>query len=716
MDGTYADTCHRNAICLDKDAVSTNSTQLFQCVCPPGLIGNGIDECQIYAFQTKFSLIKTNQDAASFNVNEFKQFLLSSGAVPLNISPSRILVEVLPYTEAATTRRLLQQSPSVGSIIIKVTISSLTAEEQVNVTSSILVNNLNTDPSISVQSTPSSISDDYDALESPIETTSTGFRVSSVQYNESDSTWVVAVSYTSGAPNVLSSLYITKAGEKPYSSNVLNTFLISQHPCLVSHSVCCMLDYQARYQIGAFSANITEVVKDCNSNISSTNTLDLGFHPDASQYLIDHALDEFVDSWVERIGPGNIKLHIAQTDLSTRGIATKDPLENNQQGYLLSFFVGMTHFTMLPANAMSVSASQSKIQLSISSSLTFSFSTAQDSTILRYITLQIMQNKWMDSIIERKMQFVKVEFVLPVGLRQNMNTGLVPLNSIRFAISKTQPSRLDASAWTNPCFSSDGTSGMYDNMFPYFNQYNQAQQASCAYHNNLCTNPASSSLSVNILSSSVVSFYFPIGDSVVNETNLGSSPSPYYIYIYFQLSVMGQDGSVILSSLFAKAPLDMMVVNRACDAISSEVNLLSTTTIDIALGFIGTQNDWNTTMRVYPNINAGGAATNKTVIDASSAKAQSVQSNLLSLIVRGSPGLFSRESTSKYYINVEQLSVMHFLDVYKFAAIMAKVQNKVAYSVEADSATGKPRIIFAQVGLLVLLVTMNVWLALMNAE
>lgn len=45
-----------------------------------------------------------------------------------------------------------------------------------------------------------------------------------------------------------------------------------------------------------------------------------------------------------------------------------------------------------------------------------------------------------------------------------------------------------------------------------------------------------------------------------------------------------------------------------------------------------------------------------------SLKSQTVQSNLISLLITGSPGIFSRESASQYYLNVEQISVMHFLD------------------------------------------------------
>lgn len=78
-----------------------------------------------------------------------------------------------------------------------------------------------------------------------------------------------------------------------------------------------------------------------------------------------------------------VKLHISQTDLSTQGLAKREPLPNGRQGYLLTFFVGMTYFTLLPTNALSVTASQVQVQLSVSNSLTFSFASAQDYSFLR---------------------------------------------------------------------------------------------------------------------------------------------------------------------------------------------------------------------------------------------------------------------------------------------------------------------------------------------
>jgi hypothetical protein len=86
----------------------------------------------------------------------------------------------------------------------------------------------------------------------------------------------------------------------------------------------------------------------------------------------------------------------------------RSTLESNPAGYQLTFFVGMTYMTLLEANAMSVSATQTAITLAISNSISFSFSSSQDYSLVKYVTLTVMQNKWMDGMIQREMQFVQV--------------------------------------------------------------------------------------------------------------------------------------------------------------------------------------------------------------------------------------------------------------------------------------------------------------------
>lgn len=516
--------------------------------------------------------------------------------------------------------------------------------------------------------------------------------------------WMVTARYTKGIPNAITSMYLSKPGTAgpPYTVESINSYYISQHPCLVSQSVCCMKDYSRIYALGGFADNISSSIGECNAEVQAADTLSLGFDGLESQSVVDHVLDAYPDSYVERVTDTEVVLHLAQTDLSSGGLARRDPAANGQQGYVLTFFVGMTYFTMLPTNALSVSATQVQIQLTVTNSLTFSFASSQDYTYLKYITLSLIQTKWIDDIVEKNMQLVKVGFVLPAGIRQNMVSGLVPLNSIRFAVAKSLPSQLNASQWTNPCFSGD-SSGLYDtsSALQYRNQYLAAQTQTCAARQNLCTNPTSS-----VLASSLVNFYFPIGNDAITPEMLSSYPAPYFIYVYFQLSVLDTQGRVVVSNLFAKAQLDALSMSKACESLSAELSLLSATKIDIGVGLVGLDEDWNTTMRIFPDVTQSGAAeganidsTNLTAWGNASGPSRSIQSALISLVVRGSSSIFSRASASQFYIDIEQLTVMHFLDATRFHNVISLLQQKDggAYTITTDPDTLRPHITLSDV-------------------
>jgi hypothetical protein len=47
--------CHKNAACEDRDA-TVNGSLLYECICPPGLVGDGVTSCDLPKFQTQLTL------------------------------------------------------------------------------------------------------------------------------------------------------------------------------------------------------------------------------------------------------------------------------------------------------------------------------------------------------------------------------------------------------------------------------------------------------------------------------------------------------------------------------------------------------------------------------------------------------------------------------------------------------------------------------------
>lgn len=100
------------------------------------------------------------------------------------------------------------------------------------------------------------------------------------------------------------------------------------------------------------------------------------------------------------------------------------------------------------------------------------------------------------------------------------------------------------------------------------------------------------------IANNVAQFYFPIGDRTITDAIL-SSTAPFSMYVMLQMSALDPSNKVVISNLFAKAPVTVNSIIKSCESMSAQVSLLSTTTIDIAVGFVGLQEDWNNTMVVY---------------------------------------------------------------------------------------------------------------------
>lgn len=204
------------------------------------------------------------------------------------------------------------------------------------------------------------------------------------------------------------------------------------------------------------------------------------------------------------------------------------------------------------------------------------------------------QTKLQQGLLTRKLQSVRVGIVLPTGVRQNSRTGLVPLSGIRFAVARSLPDTSDVGAWTNPCLSRDMQSGVFDPSIGWRELYREASRQSCAFEHQLCTNPVEI-----ILSPAYVDFYFPIGDNTVNSTHMDGRHS---LYVYLDVSIENSDGRVSSTRVFAQAPLSEVSIARSCEQVEMEVSMLGTTSIDVVIGMVGVEEEWEPTMREFRDV------------------------------------------------------------------------------------------------------------------
>lgn len=78
--------------------------------------------------------------------------------------------------------------------------------------------------------------------------------------------------------------------------------------------------------------------------------------------------------------------------------------------------------------------------------------------------------------------------------------------------------------------------------------------------------------------------------------------------------------------------------------------------------------------------------------------APALSSALISIVLKGGASIFSRASASNFYLEIEQLSVIHFLDAARFNAVVNLIRTNKAYNIFLNPATSRPALEFTQVG------------------
>jgi hypothetical protein len=98
---------------------------------------------------------------------------------------------------------------------------------------------------------------------------------------------------------------------------------------------------------------------------------------------------------------------------------------------------------------------------------------------------------------------------------------------------------------------------------------------------------------------------------------------------------------------------------------------------------VGSSSDWDTSVYEYDNVRQSSLSNG--LLDTTNKTALSIESGLITLVVRGDPNVFASSLTSNYFLEIEHLTTIHFLDSAKFNTVNALLKSGGAYSVLKDS-------------------------------
>jgi cysteine-rich repeat protein len=691
--------CNLNAICMNLDGLLKNGTH--ECRCPPGLIGDGVVRCDIFLFETQVGFNLLGISLSDVNTTELiDAFLAENAALMAGKNANDVRVELQEYIDSLALRHRNVLQDSSSGVTIKIIISSNDALQMENFTSAtdalgiaVFLQDFYQAP-VEIESEPTSAIQTMDAVYGTVNTIVTGFNVLDISYNKTSLEWLVRVQYVPNSPNTIASMYVTKANSPPYTQTVKDSFMISKHPCMQSSSACCLTSYAANYHIGSFAQNISRVIGPCSLATQMADTYGM-FDPSANAEMLLTTLEGLPYSYVTRLTPTTLLLHINRMALQDK-VATRTPFAG---GFVMDFFVGMSYYTLLPTNAIATVASQAKIQARFTDALVFATSTEQDYSLAEYITLALFQTKYApDLLYEHKMQYVRVSFVLPESVRQNMDTGLIPLSSIRFAIAKALPASEDTQQWQNPCYSSDNTA-LFDNSTSSMRYlYTVAAHQTCALQPRLCQNPPTETLT----ESGLIEFWFPLGDGAISSTETAAAQGTYSLFVYFNLATVTGSGrgKRSVSRIFAQAPLSNVAITKACESLGIARTVNDVTEVDLNVGITGTDEDWLSSVTSFRNLvsrtkNDNYADTGLEI------HALSMQSSLLTLALRGSDAMFNSPVALPFHLEIEDMLTLHFLDDTKYQQMLTLLKNEQAWTLVRHQDTGYLEIALTAMGIAV---------------
>jgi len=157
------------------------------------------------------------------------------------------------------------------------------------------------------------------------------------------------------------------------------------------------------------------------------------------------------------------------------------------------------------------------------------------------------------------------------------------------------------------------------------------------------------------------------------------------------VSTRDSAGMVSNTKLFVQAPITTTSVVRQCDTLQAANSLRDIVDIDMAIGLIGHTEDWDSSVREISGLLTKPQNGMSVAVPA----AKSLESALVTIVLKCSPAVFANPLTSQYHIEIDDLVTMHFLDPVKYDTVRSMVVAGTAYSTSV-SPTGHLRIVMSQ--------------------
>lgn len=129
-----------------------------------------------------------------------------------------------------------------------------------------------------------------------------------------------------------------------------------------------------------------------------------------------------------------------------------------------------------------------------------------------------------------------------------------------------------------------------------------------------------------------------------------------------------------------QSTLSDLSLNRICTEIHVATGVTDVVDLSLAVGIVGTQSEWNSTVRVFDNVLVGG-------ISDFGISAVTIQDSLVTLALTGTAGLFGRIDRPPY-LEIDHMVSLHFLDNAVFNTVKGMFDAGTAWTLGQDPVSG----------------------------
>eukprot|EP00286_Rhodomonas_abbreviata_P011166 CAMPEP_0181331448 /NCGR_PEP_ID=MMETSP1101-20121128/24503_1 /TAXON_ID=46948 /ORGANISM="Rhodomonas abbreviata, Strain Caron Lab Isolate" /LENGTH=1819 /DNA_ID=CAMNT_0023440901 /DNA_START=147 /DNA_END=5606 /DNA_ORIENTATION=+ len=633
--------CVQNAFCDDVEGS-------FTCLCQPGFVGDGVTECEMAGYTVRVTIQYGSRRSGRRELPGFdwdtvsRQFALLLD--PDNVDAVQGSMSYVEEGNLVTVYALFSTRGDAMDARGRLPSGLLAAG------SSFFGGTVLDPPQIYFYITETS--------SGPYLIESSGLTVDTVSFDidcepSTAGCWVVDIVYTSG-PSKFNVLYIPDAvgqgspSSYTYTEDAVETFYPVNFPCTSKGlgtngngpmddgiTACCIPEFIERYR------TVTTFMDDPLITPIDASGCDARNHVFTQDSPPSNAVDgpfrglnyshaQYMGVYDHMGRTKKAQLTLDEVELrSLAGQTTGTPGVEHS----IETFIGLAEFSPTDTYVLDSFAKQVILHLERNDFFVVAVHGTDQQTFLESINVRLIEV--VDQLGDGPpIHWVQVTFSFADRYVPNSNDQLVPPTSVLIGTGvKRSRTALDHICTDDgPYFGPGGVEATFD----------QILSQPCAPDAQMCSSPST-------VPDSFVSYNVPIHFDVEVGKN---------IFVEFVVSIVGADGELQWTTkLNAAIPVTQAGIQRSCDSTQAATDLKQVADADLIIGSASSIVELER-LRIFSGI----GSTNQSLVESTRIDTDSIESGLMTLVVKGDKTFFNRSGTTGFSLEVEDIVTIHIME------------------------------------------------------